>query len=61
MRICDIGVNNGLMVSRSGALEYYTMSNNTEGLKKCYMALEDNDSLAKLITAPTKPKVPTNI
>ncbi|XP_049867805.1 WD repeat-containing protein 35 [Pectinophora gossypiella] len=33
----------------TSALEYYTMSNNTEGLKKCYMALEDNESLAKLI------------
>ncbi|CAG5021961.1 unnamed protein product [Parnassius apollo] len=33
-----------------GAVEYYTMSNNIEGLKKCYMALEDNESLAKLFT-----------
>ncbi|XP_045770469.1 WD repeat-containing protein 35 [Maniola jurtina] len=39
----------------AGALEYYTMSNNTDGLKKCYMALEDNESLAKLIAAPAKP------
>lgn len=40
---------------RSGALEYYAMSNNTEGLKKCYMALEDNESLSKLFT--TSPRV----
>ncbi|XP_013181015.1 PREDICTED: WD repeat-containing protein 35 isoform X2 [Papilio xuthus] len=32
----------------TGAIEYYSMSNNMEGLKKCYMALEDNESLAKL-------------
>ncbi|XP_039765070.1 WD repeat-containing protein 35 isoform X2 [Pararge aegeria] len=37
-----------------GALEYYKMSNNTEDLKKCYMALEDNESLAKLSSAPAK-------
>ncbi|KAL0894758.1 hypothetical protein ABMA27_013290 [Loxostege sticticalis] len=39
----------------AGALEYYTLSNNTEGLKKCYMALEDNESLAKLFTGTSKP------
>ncbi|CAG9784442.1 unnamed protein product [Diatraea saccharalis] len=39
----------------TGALEYYTMSNNTEGLKKCYMALEDNESLSKLFTGAQKP------
>ncbi|RVE43352.1 hypothetical protein evm_011992 [Chilo suppressalis] len=39
----------------TGALEYYTMSNNVEGLKKCYMALEDNESLSKLFTGTTKP------
>lgn len=31
------------------------MSNNSEGLKKCYMALEDNESLSKLFT--TSPRV----
>ncbi|XP_063376276.1 WD repeat-containing protein 35 [Cydia fagiglandana] len=41
----------------TGALEYYTMSNNTEGLKKCYMALEDNEALSKLFTgSPRQPK-----
>ncbi|XP_045487537.1 WD repeat-containing protein 35 [Pieris rapae] len=40
----------------AGAIEYYTMSNNTEGLKKCYMALEDSAALAKL-TSPRNPKV----
>ncbi|XP_028043319.1 WD repeat-containing protein 35 isoform X1 [Bombyx mandarina] len=41
----------------SGALEYYKMSNNTEGLKKCYMALEDNESLSKLfISSPRTTK-----
>ncbi|XP_060810811.1 WD repeat-containing protein 35 [Amyelois transitella] len=39
----------------SGAVEYYSLSNNTEGLKKCYMALEDNESLAKLFTGSSKP------
>ncbi|CAH2104699.1 unnamed protein product [Euphydryas editha] len=34
----------------TGALEYYNMSNNKEGLKKCYMALEDNESLSKLLS-----------
>ncbi|CAB3231082.1 unnamed protein product [Arctia plantaginis] len=38
----------------TGALEYYSMSNNTEGLKKCHMALEDNESLAKLFTGSPK-------
>lgn len=43
---------------RTGALEYYTMSNNTEGLKKCYMALEDNEALSKLYSgSPRLPKV----
>ncbi|XP_063617701.1 WD repeat-containing protein 35 [Cydia splendana] len=41
----------------AGALEYYTMSNNTEGLKKCHMALEDNEALSKLFTgSPRQPK-----
>ncbi|XP_050549638.1 WD repeat-containing protein 35 isoform X2 [Spodoptera frugiperda] len=40
----------------SSALEYYTMSNNTEGLKKCYMALEDNESLSKLFTTSPRNK-----
>nr|CAB3515112.1 unnamed protein product [Spodoptera littoralis] len=43
----------------SSALEYYTMSNNTEGLKKCYMALEDNESLSKLFT--TSPRKLANL
>ncbi|XP_073941730.1 intraflagellar transport protein Oseg4 [Choristoneura fumiferana] len=44
----------------TGALEYYTMSNNTEGLKKCYMALEDNEALSKLFTgSPRLPKEQT--
>ncbi|CAH2066689.1 unnamed protein product, partial [Iphiclides podalirius] len=38
----------------AGAIEYYAMSNNKEGLKKCYMALEDNESLAKLFTGSQK-------
>ncbi|XP_063358520.1 WD repeat-containing protein 35 [Cydia amplana] len=41
----------------TGALEYYTMSNNTEGLKKCYMALEDNEALSNLFAgSPRQPK-----
>ncbi|CAF4761031.1 unnamed protein product [Pieris macdunnoughi] len=40
----------------AGAIEYYTMSNNTEGLKKCYLALEDSAALAKL-TSPRNIKV----
>ncbi|XP_045542737.1 WD repeat-containing protein 35 [Papilio machaon] len=41
----------------TGAIEYYSMSNNMEGLKKCYMALEDNESLAKLfIGSPRQAK-----
>ncbi|CAH0725787.1 unnamed protein product, partial [Brenthis ino] len=40
----------------TGALEYYNMSNNTEGLKKCYMALEDNESLAKLVASSPRLK-----
>ncbi|XP_053602083.1 WD repeat-containing protein 35 [Plodia interpunctella] len=39
----------------SGAVEYYSLSNNIEGLKKCYMALEDNESLSKLYTGSSKP------
>lgn len=39
----------------TAALEYYTMSNNKEGLQKCYMALEDNESLAKLYIGTSKP------
>ncbi|GBP70248.1 WD repeat-containing protein 35 [Eumeta japonica] len=35
----------------SNAIEYYTLANNTEGLKKCYMALEDIEPLAKLNTS----------
>ncbi|KAL4706027.1 hypothetical protein ACJJTC_014249 [Scirpophaga incertulas] len=38
----------------SGALEYYTLSDNTEGLKKCFMAIEDNESLSKLIEGTSK-------
>nr|XP_032529999.1 WD repeat-containing protein 35 [Danaus plexippus plexippus] len=34
----------------TSAIEYYNMSNNIDGLKKCYMALEDNESLSKLIS-----------
>ncbi|XP_050675727.1 WD repeat-containing protein 35 isoform X1 [Leptidea sinapis] len=37
----------------AGAIEYYKMSNNTEGLKKCYTALEDNESLTKLFATST--------
>ncbi|KAJ2953608.1 hypothetical protein O0L34_g1214 [Tuta absoluta] len=40
----------------TNALEYYTMSNNLEGLKKCYMALEDNEALAKLINGSPRHK-----
>uniref|UniRef100_A0A2A4JPV6 Uncharacterized protein n=1 Tax=Heliothis virescens TaxID=7102 RepID=A0A2A4JPV6_HELVI len=40
----------------TSALEYYTMSNNTEGLKKCYMALEDNESLSKLYAGSPRGK-----
>ncbi|KAJ8726330.1 hypothetical protein PYW07_001028 [Mythimna separata] len=40
----------------ASAVEYYTMSNNTEGLKKCYMALEDNESLSKLFTSSPRHK-----
>ncbi|CAG9099335.1 unnamed protein product [Plutella xylostella] len=36
----------------SGAIEYYTMCDNVEGLRKCYMALEDNEALAKLAGSP---------
>nr|XP_026487691.1 WD repeat-containing protein 35 isoform X1 [Vanessa tameamea] len=48
----------------TGALEYYNMSNNKEGLKKCYMALEDNESLSKLLTGSprhAKEKLPKQI
>ncbi|XP_041971867.1 WD repeat-containing protein 35 [Aricia agestis] len=38
----------------TGAIEYYNLSNNVEGLRKCYMALEDSESLAKLITTSAK-------
>nr|XP_049708036.1 WD repeat-containing protein 35 [Helicoverpa armigera] len=40
----------------TSALEYYTMSNNTEGLKKCYMALEDNEALSKLYAGSPRGK-----
>ncbi|XP_037297786.1 WD repeat-containing protein 35 isoform X3 [Manduca sexta] len=40
----------------SGAIEYYTMCNNVEGLKKCYMALEDSESLTKLYASSPKSK-----
>ncbi|XP_045510780.1 WD repeat-containing protein 35 isoform X2 [Colias croceus] len=46
----------------AGAIEYYNMSNNTEGLKKCYMAMEDSASLAKLcITSPRSAKTDPSI
>ncbi|PZC73682.1 hypothetical protein B5X24_HaOG208953 [Helicoverpa armigera] len=41
----------------TSALEYYTMSNNTEGLKKCYMALEDNEALSKLYAGSPRGKL----
>ncbi|CAH0603165.1 unnamed protein product [Chrysodeixis includens] len=41
----------------ASAVEYYSMSNNTEGLKKCYMALEDNESLSKLYAGSPRKEV----
>ncbi|XP_026738085.1 WD repeat-containing protein 35 isoform X2 [Trichoplusia ni] len=40
----------------ASAVEYYTMSNNTDGLKKCYMALEDNEALSKLYAGSPRNK-----
>ncbi|CAK1549882.1 unnamed protein product [Leptosia nina] len=38
----------------ASAIEYYSMSNNSDGLKKCYMAMEDSSALAKLMSPRTK-------